>query len=575
MSNRPRLFLFALLVLAAAWAWYNRFFQDDAYISLVYARNWVEGHGLVFNPGERVEGYTNFLWTVLLALPLRLGWDPVVFSQIVGICCFIGTLLLTYRLARVVSNQAETGLYAVALLGANYTFRAFATGGLETQLQTMLITAVLTWTFAGPAHNSWSPGACAVWSGLAALAVLTRLDSAVLLLVPGLLVLWAERRDTRAIAALLLVFALPVGAWLAWKWSYYGALLPNTVHAKVVGLPLLRGAWYVALFFLTYLLIVPLAFDLAALRKVWREHVAFGGSHDPAGRARSPLRAVFWRRRDSPPYLDATQGRRTAQPNGVHPATWPLFCQAHLPMALWLIYVVAVGGDFMEFRFLVPALPLLMVLFAVAMGASRLRYAVLAVLVAASCAHARFFTTMPWKLGLSSVPDLRKCVVGETGWPRIGEMLSQTFHDMPGLRMAMTPAGAIPYYSRLPVLDMLGLNEPEVARHGALLSDRAGHRRIATIAYLRAQGVNLVIAHPTLVPRNAGPPTYHLHDERMLEMFLFRGMPDPESLPANARMLAIPFTDDKALLVIYLTPRADLDARIASRGWQVTPLDHD
>ena len=40
---------------------------DDALISFRYAVNLVEGRGLVFNPGERVEGYTNFLWTIVLA----------------------------------------------------------------------------------------------------------------------------------------------------------------------------------------------------------------------------------------------------------------------------------------------------------------------------------------------------------------------------------------------------------------------------------------------------------------------------------------------------------------------------
>jgi hypothetical protein len=42
------------------------FVSDDAYISFRYARNLAEHGQLVFNLGERVEGYTNFLWTVLL-----------------------------------------------------------------------------------------------------------------------------------------------------------------------------------------------------------------------------------------------------------------------------------------------------------------------------------------------------------------------------------------------------------------------------------------------------------------------------------------------------------------------------
>ncbi|MCX7840525.1 MAG: hypothetical protein N2559_13895, partial [Anaerolineae bacterium] len=43
---------------------------DDAYISFRYAQNALRGHGLVFNPGERVEGFTNFLWTALM-IPLE------------------------------------------------------------------------------------------------------------------------------------------------------------------------------------------------------------------------------------------------------------------------------------------------------------------------------------------------------------------------------------------------------------------------------------------------------------------------------------------------------------------------
>ena len=50
------------------------FIVDDAYISFRYAKNFAEGQGLVYNPGEApVEGYTNLLWTLLLSLPARMG----------------------------------------------------------------------------------------------------------------------------------------------------------------------------------------------------------------------------------------------------------------------------------------------------------------------------------------------------------------------------------------------------------------------------------------------------------------------------------------------------------------------
>ena len=54
----------ALLAWLVSLSWW---LTDDAFISFRYARNLLEGHGLVFNPGERVEGYTNFLWVLELA----------------------------------------------------------------------------------------------------------------------------------------------------------------------------------------------------------------------------------------------------------------------------------------------------------------------------------------------------------------------------------------------------------------------------------------------------------------------------------------------------------------------------
>src|SRR5690606_33595760 len=71
-GRRPEL---ALYLIAALAAWAVRMVQDDAFISFRYSQNLANGHGLVFNPGEKVEGYTNFLWTWLFSIPERLGWD--------------------------------------------------------------------------------------------------------------------------------------------------------------------------------------------------------------------------------------------------------------------------------------------------------------------------------------------------------------------------------------------------------------------------------------------------------------------------------------------------------------------
>jgi arabinofuranosyltransferase len=67
-------------------AWMLRFVQDDAYISWRYADNFARGWGLVWNHGERVEGYTNFLWTLILTIPHVVGIDVETFAIAVGWC---------------------------------------------------------------------------------------------------------------------------------------------------------------------------------------------------------------------------------------------------------------------------------------------------------------------------------------------------------------------------------------------------------------------------------------------------------------------------------------------------------
>src|SRR3954454_23338088 len=75
------------------------FVNDDAYISFRYARNLAEHGQLVFNLGERVEGFTNFLWTVLLAAGIKLGVDPVISSRLLGLMFAVGTLALLVRMS--------------------------------------------------------------------------------------------------------------------------------------------------------------------------------------------------------------------------------------------------------------------------------------------------------------------------------------------------------------------------------------------------------------------------------------------------------------------------------------------
>ena len=133
-NSRLRLFVaFSTLAIAVATAYSLslRWVNDDAFISFRYAKNLAQGMGLVYNAGERVEGYTNFLWTTLISFGIKFGLDPVRFSMVVGISCSLMALLLFVRLGWIL--QQENGLTIILPLTGmalviHRDFNIYATG---------------------------------------------------------------------------------------------------------------------------------------------------------------------------------------------------------------------------------------------------------------------------------------------------------------------------------------------------------------------------------------------------------------------------------------------------------------
>jgi len=109
IASRPALLWTAIFTFICGWfAWGHLAFfaiiQDDTFISLRYARNLVEGYGLVFNVGEQVEGYTNYLYTLLLAGIMQAGWNAVPATLLFGLAFGLLSMVVTVRLARQMGN---------------------------------------------------------------------------------------------------------------------------------------------------------------------------------------------------------------------------------------------------------------------------------------------------------------------------------------------------------------------------------------------------------------------------------------------------------------------------------------
>lgn len=227
---------------------------DDAYISMRYAENLAAGWGPVYNPGERVEGYTTFLWVFLLGLGNLLGLDTRLLAKVLGATLAAGVIVTTAFAHRVVVElpKPATAL-AAAWLGTCTVFSAWAMPGMEVPL----VAAMLLATSLAALKRSW-----AAMGVFAALALMTRPDSIV---VVGVWLAYAAwHRGWRAAA----VFAIYL-PYFAWRWWYYGWLLPNTFYAKVgaTGAQLERGGEYLAAFgSATWLLLLPL---VGAYKRPW------------------------------------------------------------------------------------------------------------------------------------------------------------------------------------------------------------------------------------------------------------------------------------------------------------------
>ncbi|MCI0330496.1 MAG: hypothetical protein L0196_06025 [candidate division Zixibacteria bacterium] len=216
-----------LIILTALLVWQFSTFnvlQDDAFISFRYVRNFLDGLGLVFNIGERVEGYSNFLWIILLAFLAKLGLPLIETARSIGILAAIGTLgLCTYAARNYYPQRGWLWIAAAPfLLAANGALAYWAGSGLETSLFTFLAAAAAVTYFARPNHSLL----------LLALATLTRPEGGLLAFLFGISGILLKQKSWKAtltfwggLALLLLPFAV-------FKWVYYGSLLPNPFYAK-------------------------------------------------------------------------------------------------------------------------------------------------------------------------------------------------------------------------------------------------------------------------------------------------------------------------------------------------------
>jgi len=407
--------------------------DEDAYIIFRYAENFGHGHGLVFNPGERVEGYTCFLWVLLLGLGVKVGLPVIETARFLGLAASAGAMVICPLLYRKLENHTLFfAILPVALLAVNGPFAAWTLSGMETPLFTFLVVAaayLLILEHKEPKRMPWS-------AVILALAVLTRPEG--FAVFAGALIyrlLLARAHSTGRQTVWLAAFVAIVGAHVAFRYAYYGFLLPNTFYAKVGGISpalWLRGAKYVHQYATTY-------FGLPV--------------------ALAPLLLIGLRRRSDPEML------------------------LLLIAGAYLAAVILEGGDYMPaFRFMVPAVPVLSILIARTgeLLVARLHLDLPARRWLRSLALAVLFAAIGSSVLLSNRYDREVEAALRLKQERreMGEWLHANMP--PDTLVAANAVGVLAYYARLPILDMYGLTDAHIAHSRPVKRmglDIAGHEK--------------------------------------------------------------------------------------------------
>lgn len=466
---------------------------DDALISLQYAKNLVAGNGLVFNPGERVEGYTNFLWTLALAgvhAVTPASWFLPA-AVVTSVFAAVAALVLVFLLGRQLWGADPLPMaVALGLTALDNAYGVWAMQALEGHF--LLVWILLALLLAERRGRGWPVG---VGLCLAAV-VMTRPDGAlvgVAIALSELAGLRTHLREKTLVPSVkgwgmaLGVFALVYGAYFAWRYSYYGWLLPNTFYLKVGG-GTLDG---------------------------WARGLAYVKSFS-AERGWVPLLAI-------PAVVSLRR---------------PLIRTLLIYALLHTAYVIQVGGDFYPgHRFLLVLIPILALLAAESVrrgaallpgGIPQLAMALLAVGVVAHVA----------RLGFLQGPY-------ETEIRRWGPVIEKNRRYMewvktiapPGASMVLGDIGAAGFFADLRVVDFLGVVDETVAHQvvPTLGKGKAGHEKQATREYVFGRAptfIKLGYVHGDLYPMG-----YWLNGEMPMDLDV-EGLWVRDDLPSRAEKIS-------------------------------------
>lgn len=440
----------------------TKFIQDDAYITFRYVLNFLDGNGLVFNAGERVEGYTNFLWLILLIMFSYLKLDIISLSQYLSLGFGILVLVFTYKISSLITlnsgvSQAKKGktsieqpvyadllnLIPVVILVFMGAYNYWAISGMES---TMFIAFALMGVYYYLKDRD-EDKVNYKFPLFILIASLTRPEGMFLF---GLIILhkvfitakenWSNKPEilkklfSKNNLISYAVFVIPTILYILFRLSYYGYPFPNTYYAKTgfSSVYMNAGLEYLWNFLKAYML-----FGIVLVVPVF-----------------------LLKRKEN--FFEITF--------------------LYFVSIVYTIYVVSVGGDVLPLhRFFLPVAPFILILFGKAMTLffNYLKNNVTSgnptpaflIVMALICAYA-WYNYSNQKEAVEKSTQLENGLVEKMkiagGWFKQRQVQKGS-----NLTIAATTIGAVSYYAgtKVLVVDMLGLTDETVAHNPQIIPE--------------------------------------------------------------------------------------------------------
>lgn len=481
---KPEIAFTILSVLLLFHALYFNYVEDDVFTCLRYSRNLAEGNGIVFNQGARVEGCVDFVYLVLMAALIRLGLDPVLWSQIIGFILGVGVLYATYRISCLLSGGKSSINYIAPLfLVSNAPFSVWTIGGKGTTLFVL----VFLWGVYEYLKQQKNPGGFPKFALIFAFLSIVRLEGVALFTLTlahyALISIWGKRRiPYKRLLLIASVYAVVFLPYFIWRFSYFGYLLPNPFYGRA-------GAG------MAYQLI-QYRRGLSHLGEFVRD---FGG-------------VIFFI-----PVILYSKKNNTL---------WLTYLTALI--LFYFAYIVYLSGDSSAmYRYFVPILPLFYILVQETfrflyqnIRPSDIKTWAVITLLLAACV---LFTTTPSFFGLSK----KEVFIDNDLFMADRIVIGKWLHEnMKNETIALNAIGAVSYYSELPIVDMLGLTEVNISHNKRKIKDSSippGHEKYDS-EYVLSKNPSMIMLGPTFLTDTAS-------EEDFLKTYFFPSDKDMLSNP--------------------------------------------